>query len=80
MALRKIADISLDGQEFQLAKNGGPYCLTVQVDVDAYGNPYYRTVPAKDLEVIQIEELIDLVGQQTEELAKLRVAVGRSEQ
>lgn len=75
--LRKIADIKLGPDDFQLAKNGGPHCLTYCGGVDPYGVPYHYVVEAKSLDPDQVACPIDLLGEKETELQKMRAAVGR---
>lgn len=77
MALRKVLDLKLAETEYQLAKNGGPYVLTQEEGVDPYGVKYHREVDLRAISDKEVADLIDLLGSATEELLKLKAAVGR---
>jgi hypothetical protein len=47
MALQKIAEIKIDGEDYELAANGQAY-LVVKTDEDAYGKPVPRTVDLEE--------------------------------
>lgn len=83
MQLRKIAEVVLGEEKFDLARNGEGFYLVKNEDEDAYGHPVARLVDIESfvfatgsavavtiLGIERVKALIDLVGELTERVQR----------
>ncbi len=66
MPLRKITEIELAGERFDIARGENGYSLVRNATPDAYGRPVAFEVPLAAVELHHVDSLIDLLGQALE--------------
>lgn len=73
-----VEDIILGNDTYKLARNGR-YSLHRPLPADAFGVVAHAEVPVSTLSSQDVEDLIQLLGEKTEELKRMKSAVAKKE-